>query len=174
MSTGTPTDQVNQSSFLGFNGLSFNADGRNSLFIDLTQEKATDAVIVQYADRVEVYQGYPQGIKITFWGDQFVTTGKIITGTVRFAEFETDPLVAFLHIGKISGSLHAILPGLTRRAVITTVISGNVSSNTSDQFLTALANNNFTMDVVAFTFAIQKTDLPMTGAVNITMGIPAS
>jgi hypothetical protein len=159
---------------MGFDGLRFNADGQNTLDLDLGKAQVAGATVTQYADRVEVYQHGSPGVTMTFRGDRFETTGEKIKGTVKTADFMTDPLEGTLGPGDVSGSLRAVLPVLTQRVVITNIMNGRVSPALADQFRTVSAQNSLQMDSVAYTFDVRKDSLLKTGPANVTLSIPAS
>ncbi len=168
------TGQATQTSPMGFEGLSFNADGTDTLVLNLDQAQNTGAQVTIFSDRVEVYQHSSPGVLITFWGDRFVKIGGNITGKVTKADFVTDPLVANLSIGNVSGSVKAILSSLTERGAVKTTIQGNVSQETVEQFQTITEKNNLQMQSVAYTLDVRKVKIPQTSAANITMSIPPS
>ena len=170
----TPREQISRNYPMGFDGLRFNADGQNTLDLDLNKAQVAGATVTQYTDRVEVYQHGSPGVTMTFRGDRFETTGQKIQGTVKTADFVTDPLEATLGPGDVSGSLRAVLPVLTQQVVITNIMNGRVSPGLSDQFRTVSAQNGFQMDSVAYTFEVRKDSLLKTGQANVTLSIPAS
>jgi hypothetical protein len=159
---------------MGFEGMSYNADGTDTLDLNLDQAQNTGAQVTVFSDRVEVYQHNSPGVLITFWGDQFDTIGRNITGKVTKAEFVTDPLVANLSLGNVSGSVNAILSSLTQKGAVKTTIQGDVSQETAEQFQTITQKNNLQMQSIAYTFDVQKANIPKTGAANVTMSIPPS
>jgi PGF-pre-PGF domain-containing protein len=166
--------QASQTSPMGFEGMSYNADGTDTLDLNLDQAQNTGAQVTVFSDRVEVYQHNSPGVLITFWGDNFVKIGQNITGKVTKAEFVTDPLVANLSLGNVSGSVNAILSSLTQKGAVKTTIQGNVSQETAEQFLTITQKNNLQMQSIAYTLDVRKANIPQTGAANVTMSIPLS
>jgi hypothetical protein len=159
---------------MGFEGMSYNADGTDTLDLNLDQAQTIGAQVTVFSDRVEVYQHNSPGVLITFWGDRFVKIGGNITGKVTKAEFVTDPLVAKLSIGEVAGSVNAILSSLTQKGAVKTTIQGNVSQETAEQFQTITHKNNLQMQSIAYTLDVQKANIPQTGAANVTMSIPPS
>jgi PGF-pre-PGF domain-containing protein len=166
--------QASQTSPMGFEGMSYNADGTDTLDLNLDQAQTIGAQVTVFSDRVEVYQHNSPGVLITFWGDRFVKIGGNITGKVTKAEFVTDPLVAKLSIGEVAGSVNAILSSLTQKGAVKTTIQGNVSQETAEQFQTITHKNNLQMQSIAYTLDVQKANIPQTGAANVTMSIPPS
>jgi len=164
---------VSQSTPLGFAGMSFNADGQNTLDISLADAQAAGATVTSYFNRIEVYQHHSPGVTITFWGDNFTITRDRIVGKASRAEFVTDPLNAALDFGNVSGSVHATLPMLTQRALINTTISEAVSAETLGQFREIANRNMFTLQDVAYTLEVKKINLK-TGPANVTFTIPTS
>lgn len=169
----SPPEQVSRNYLMGFEGLRFNADGQNTLELDLGKAQGAGASVTQYSDRIEVYQHGSPGVIMTFWGDRFDTSGEKIRGPVKTADFVTDPLEARITPGFVSGSVRAVLPVLTRQVVINNIINGKVSSDLSDKFRAVSANNNLEMDSVAYTFEVRKDSLLKTGPANVTLAIPA-
>jgi hypothetical protein len=170
------TGQASQTSPMGFDeGLSFNPDGSGTLDLNIEQvETIGGAQVTVYSDKVQVYQHSSPGVLITFWGNRFVKIGGNITGKVTKADFVTDPLVANLSIGNVSGSVKAILSSLTERGAVKTTIQGNVSHETEAQFQTITYKNNLEIQSIAYTLDVRKSNIPQTGAANITMSIPPS
>ena len=166
--------QASQTSPMGFDGLSYNADETGTLELNLDQAQTIGAQVTVLSDRVEVIQRNSPGVLITFWGDRFVIIGRNITGKVTKAEFVTDPLIANLSLGNVSGSVNAILSSLTQKGAVKTTIRGNVSQETAEQFQTITQKNNLQMQSIAYTFDVQKANIPKTGAANVTMSIPPS
>jgi hypothetical protein len=156
----------------GFQGMTFNANNQNSLDIDLSAARSAGATVTQYFDRVEVYQHHSPGVLFTFWGDKFENSNGRITGVVKRAEFVTDPLYANLSIGNVSGSIHALLPSLTRPALINTTVSDAVDTATINRFRGIVAGSNLVMDSTAFTMDVKKFDVT-TGPANVTLTIPS-
>jgi hypothetical protein len=157
---------------MGFEGMSFNADGSNSLSLDLGQAEVAGATVTVYADSVTVYQHSSPGVLITFWSDNLQIKNRKITGTVKKAEFATDPLLANLSIGNVSGSLRADLPALTQRVTIDNTISGNVNADLINRFRGITALNNLSMDSIAYTMDVRRVNLSHTGTANVTLTIP--
>ncbi|WAC04621.1 MAG: hypothetical protein OS112_09180 [Methanoregula sp.] len=158
---------------MGFDGMSFNAEGDNSLSLDMGAADAAGAVVTVSGESVTVYQHSSPGVLITFWGEKFTIKDRKIKGKVTRAEFATDPLLANLSIGNVSGSIRADLPALTQRVAIDNTINGIVSPAVMNQFRTIAEQNNLSMDAVAYTMDIRKVNLS-TGAANVTMTIPPS
>ncbi|MDD1700255.1 MAG: PKD domain-containing protein, partial [Methanoregula sp.] len=164
--------QASQSSPMGFEGLSFNDDGTNTLNLDLDQAETIGAQVTIYFNRVEVYQHNSPGVLITFWGDQFDISQRNITGKVTKAEFVTDPLSANLTLGNVSGSVRADLSALTQTGILNTTISGNINQEIAEKFLTITLKHNLQLDGVAYTLDFRKYNITRTGAANVTMSIP--
>ena len=158
---------------IGFPGLTFNADGKNTLILDLNAAHAAGAVVTSYFDRIEVYQHNSPGVLITFWGDQFNTTSQTITGTVSHAEFTTDPLNATFPLGTVSGSVHAALPALNQPGLLTKTLTSPVNAATTSRFSDITAGSSLNMNAVAYTLTVKKENLT-TGAANVTLTVPAS
>jgi len=158
---------------IGFPGLTFNADGKNTLILDLNAAHAAGAVVTSYFDRIEVYQHNSPGVLITFWGDQFNTTSQTITGTVSHAEFTTDPLNATFPLGTVSGSVHAALPALIQPGLLTKTLTSPVNAATTSRFSDITAGSSLNMNAVAYTLTVKKENLT-TGAANVTLTVPAS
>jgi PKD repeat protein len=157
----------------GFPGLSYNANGKGTVSIDMASAAAAGATVTTYFDRVTVYQHHSPGVLLTFWGNNFTFNKGSITGPVSRAEFVTDPLNATLAFGNISGSVHAELPALTQRVYLNLTVPGNVSTETLTQFQDILSGNGLQLNTVAYTFSVQKVNLT-TGPANVTFTIPAS
>jgi len=170
---GAPAYGAFESFPVGFIGMSYNADGLGNLDISLAAAKAAGATVTTYFNRVEVYQHHSPGVLITFWGDHFTLGNGSVTGPVTKAEFITDPLNATLAIGKVSGSVHAVLPELTQRTFMNNTISGNVSAGTRDRFEEILNRNNLDLGSIAYTLDVKKINLT-TGPANITLTLPAT
>jgi hypothetical protein len=77
-------------------------------------------------------------------------------------------------MGSVSGSIHAILPALTQRVSIDNIINGNVSTDIKEQFRRVTLRNNLSMEAVAYTMDVHRTNLPTTGAANVTLTVPVS
>jgi hypothetical protein len=159
---------------MGFDGMSYNAVGDSTLDINLDAAQAAGATITSFPDRLELYQHNSPGVLVTFWGDQFDYTSTRITGKVDRAEFATDPLVAGLSYGNVSGSIRAVLPALTQRVVINNTIRNIASPVVTRQFDDVLQKNNLTLDSVAFTMTVERVNLSSTGAANVTFTLPTT
>jgi hypothetical protein len=157
---------------MGFEGMSFNAEGDNALSLDMGLADAAGAVVTITAESVSVYQHSSPGVLITFWSDNLRIKNRKILGTVKKAEFATDPLLANLSIGNVSGSIRADLPALTQRVTIDNTINGNVSTEITNKFRTAAAEHNLQLQNVAYTLDVRKVNLTKTGAANVTLTIP--
>ena len=158
---------------IGFPGLTFNADGKNTLILDLDAAHTAGAVVTSYFDRIEVYQHNSPGVLITFWGDQFNTANKTITGTASQAEFTTDPLNATFPLGTVSGSVHAALPALIQPGILTKTLTSPVNATTTSRFSDITAGSSLNINAVAYTLTVKKENLT-TGAANVTLTVPAS
>jgi hypothetical protein len=158
---------------IGFPGLTFNADGKNTLILDLDAAHTAGAVVTSYFDRIEVYQHNSPGVLITFWGDQFNTANQTITGTASHAEFTTDPLNATFPLGTVSGSVHAALPALIQPGILTKTLTSPVNATTTSRFSDITTGSSLNMNAVAYTLTVKKENLT-TGAANVTLTVPAS
>ncbi len=165
--------QVSQSYPMGFEGLSYNANGQDMLSIDLSAAEAAGARVTMYPDHIDIYQHHSPGVLLTFWGNHLGIENGRVTGQVSRAEFVTDPLNATLAFGNVSGSVHAALPRLDQRVYLNITISENVSTDTLDQFQNILGSNGLQLNRAAFTLDMQKVNLT-TGPANITFTVPAS
>jgi hypothetical protein len=70
--------------------------------------------------------------------------------------------------------VNAILSSLTQKGAVNTTIQGNVSQETAEQFQTITLKNNLQMQSIAYTLDVRKSNIPTTGAANVTMSIPPS
>ncbi len=109
----------------------------------------------------------------TFWGNNLTIKNGNITGPVSRAEFVTDPINATLALGSVSGSVHAVLSELIQRGTIDLTLSGDVSTDTQNQFRDILSRNGLQLDTAAFTLDVHKVNVT-TGPANVTFAIPAS
>ena len=166
--------QAIQTYQLGFDGMSFNADGKNTLNLDVNKAQNSGSTVTVYDDRVEVYQRTQYGVRITFRGDRFVRTGDKISGHVRIADFVTDPVEAPLTPGNVSGTIHAILPALTQTGMITTALDDQPDHILAEQFRMVLTQNGLQMDTVAYTFDVRKENVPKTGEAIVSLTLPES
>jgi hypothetical protein len=170
---GIAAPAASESYPMGFMGLTYNADGQDTISIDIGAAQAAGGTVTIDSNRVEVYQHHSPGVLLTFWGNNFTINNRIITGPVSRAEFVTDPLNATLALGNVSGSVHAALPVLTQRANLDLTIPGSLSRDTLNQFQDVLSRNGLQLDSVAYTLNVQKFNLT-TGPANVTFTIPSS
>jgi len=170
---GIAADGVSMSYPVGFEGLVYNENGYQILEVNLDGARRAGATVTQYFNRVEIYQHHSPGVLLTFWGDRFDIVNGNLTGKVTRAELVTDPLNATLKQGAVSGAVHAVLPALTTRGLITTTLTENVSAGVLAQFETIAAGNGLRMNTVGFTYTINKVNLT-TGPANVTFSVPAS
>ncbi|MGD0535734.1 MAG: fibronectin type III domain-containing protein [Methanoregula sp.] len=154
-------------------GIIYNADGQGTLFVGIDSAHAAGATVTIFADRIEIYQHHSPGVLFTFWGNNLTINNGNITGLVSRAEFVTDPLNATLVPGTVSGSVHATLLKLIQRGTIDLTLSGDVSTDTQNQFRDILSRNGLPLDAVALTLDVHKVNLT-TGPANVTFAIPAS
>ena len=174
-STNNPdiaTPVVSENYPMGFPGLIYNANGLDTLFLDIGATQDAGATVTIFSDHVEVYQHHSPGVHITFWGNNIEVKNDIIRGPVSRAEFVTDPLNATLKLGNVSGSVHATLPELTHEVYLNLAISDNVSTKTRNQFQNIVSSHDLQLDTIAYTLNVQKLNLT-TGPANVTFTIPA-
>jgi PGF-pre-PGF domain-containing protein len=165
---------TSQSYPLGFEGLSYNADGQGTLSLDLAAAKTAGATVTSYFNRVEVYQHHSPGVTFTFWGDHFTVSTVSITGPVTRAEFVTDPLNATIGMGIVSGSVRADLPSLApQRGWVNNTISDTVLPDTLATFKAITDANGLSLQNVAYTLQVKKAGVE-TGPSNVTLTVPAS
>jgi hypothetical protein len=112
-------------------------------------------------------------VLFTFWGYNLTIKNRNITAPVSRAEFVTDPINATLALGSVSGSVHAVLSELIQRGNIDLTLSGDVSTDTQNQFRDILNRNGLQLDTAAFTLDVHKVNVT-TGPANVTFAIPAS
>ena len=158
---------------LGFEGLTYNADGQGTLSINLANAKAAGATVTTYFNRVEVYQHHSPGVTTTFWGDHFMIGNGSVSGRVIKAEFVTDPLNTTLDYGPVTGSVKAVLPALTHPGWVNNTIAENASADTRDKFTGIARANGLSLQDIAYTLAVKKNGIT-TGPANITFTIPAA
>ena len=159
---------------VGFEGMSYNAEGAGGLSIDTAAAEGASATISVTSTEVSVYQHGSPGVLITFYGEQFRREGKFIKGKVKKADFVTDPLIVNATGGVVSGSIRAVLTALTQHVTIENTISGNLTDDTTNRFRTVMAQNNLPFGGTAYTFTVRKGNLTSTGAANITLTVPSS
>jgi hypothetical protein len=114
---------------------------------------------------------------MTFWGNQFENKNGTITGTIKYADFVTDPIIANLTtLGNmtVSGSIHAGLPYLTQPVTLDTTLNGNVSADVTGQFRNVVSQNNLQLENIAYTMDLRRVNLTSTGPANVTLTIPPS
>jgi hypothetical protein len=169
-----PVAQNSLSYPIGFEGLSYNMDGKGTLSLDLAAAKSVEATVTLYFNRVEVYQHDSPGVTITFWGDNFTTTAQSVTGPVTRAEFVTDPLNAAIGTGSVSGTVHAVLPSLApQKGWVNNTITDTVSPGILTTFRGIAGANGLSLQDVAYTLQVKKAGVE-TGPSNITLTVPAS
>jgi hypothetical protein len=166
--------QATTSYQVGFDGLMYNVDGKNTLDIDLAKARRSLATVSVYQDRVEVYQRDPDGVLITFRGSTFTLQGDRISGPVTSADLVTDPVEAPLTPGTVSGSVWAVLPELTQRGTLKTTISDTPSSSLVDLFRSILEQNGLVYDTVAYIFDIRKSSMPRSANASVNLTLPES
>lgn len=157
---------------VGFDGLSFNADGRNTLDIDLARARRSLATVSVYRDRVEIYQRAPDGVRVTFRGSTFAVQGDRISGPVTSAEMVTDPVEAPLNPGIVSGSVRTVLPELTRQGSLKTTISDRPDSSLVDQFREILVRSGLPFGEVAYIYDVRKSSMPRAASASVNLTLP--
>jgi hypothetical protein len=173
--TTTPIPSVGQAAStyqVGFDGLSYNADGRNTLDLDLQKARRSMATVAVYSDRVEIYQRAPDGVHVTFKGENFALQGDKITGPVTTADYVTDPVEAPLTPGMVSGSVRASFPSLTQPGMLRTTIGDRPDPSLVDQFRTVMEQNSLAYDTVAYTYDVRKSNMPPAGNAAVTLTLP--
>jgi hypothetical protein len=177
MATTTHIPSVGQASTsyqVGFDGLSYNADGKNTLDVDLAKARRSLATVSVYADRVEIYQRAPDGVLVTFRGTGFAVQGDRVTGPVKSADLITDPVEAPLTPGIVSGSVRAVIPELTRQGTIRTTIDDRPGSSLIDQFRSVLDQNGLEYGTIAYTYDVRKSNMPKTTNASVNLTLPES
>jgi hypothetical protein len=170
----SPSGQAFQSYPIGWSpGIIYNADGQGTLFVGIDGAHTAGATVTIFADRIEIYQHHSPGVLFTFWGYNLTIKNRNITAPVSRAEFVTDPINATLALGSVSGSVHAVLSELIQRGNIDLTLSGDVSTDTQNQFRDILNRNGLQLDTAAFTLDVHKVNVT-TGPANVTFAIPAS
>jgi hypothetical protein len=173
----TPIPSVGQatSSYqVGFDGLSYNADGKSTLDLDLAKARRSLATVSVYTDRVEIYQRAPDGVLVTFRGTDFAVKGDRVTGPVKSAYLITDPVQAPLTPGIVSGSVRATIPELTRQGTIKTTIDDRPGPSLIDQFRSFLVQNGLEYGMIAYIYDIRKSNMPRIGSALVNLTLPES
>ena len=154
--------------------MSYNADGQNSVSIDLSSAAQAHATVTTFFDHVEVYQHASPGVRINFYFDKYDLKNNVITGTAKSAAFETDPLTVNVSTGKVAGSVRAILNSIGQPVKIENTITGDIPLTTFEKYNTLLAQNNQSVAGIAYLMKFQRGNLTSTGAANVTMTVPQS
>jgi hypothetical protein len=157
---------------IGFDGLRYNADGKNTLDLDLAKARRSLATVSVYTDRVEIYQRGPDGVLVTFRGNNFAVQQDRVTGPVTSADFITDPVRAPLTPGIVSGSVRAGFPELTQQGTLKTTVSDRPASTLVDLFRSVLEQNGLEFGLVACIYDIRKIAMPLSGSALVTLTIP--
>jgi hypothetical protein len=165
--------EVTENYPIGFVGLVYNADDQKTLELDLDKAAAAGATVTLYSDHIDVYQHGSPGMHLTFWGDNFTVTNHRIVKQVKSAELTTDPLVATLSIGTVSGSIHAVSTRILHPATIRNTISDNLTAGIIDLFHAAADQHNLTIESVAYTFEVTRINLSKAETANISVSLPA-
>jgi hypothetical protein len=165
---------VTESYPTGFEGLIYNADGKNTLQLDIDKAASVHADVMIYPDHIDIYQHGSPGVLFTFWGNTSDIKSRKIIQKMDSAELKTDPLTADFTMGPVSGSVHGILSALLLPAVIKNTISGNVSPEIYGQFHSVTAKNNLQLENIVYTFEVQRINFPKTGPANVTLTLPES
>ncbi|OPY37941.1 MAG: hypothetical protein A4E35_00996 [Methanoregula sp. PtaU1.Bin051] len=158
---------------VGFYGLSFNADNRNMLELDLGAAQTVNAEVTSFPDRIEVYQHSSPAVLITFWGNAFEYSDGKIVGKVTRSDFVTSPLTSNITEGDVTGSIRVQLLALEGRADCRTMFDANATAGEESQFRDMATSQNLAYTSTAFTFNITKVNLAQTGTANLTFTVPA-
>jgi hypothetical protein len=159
---------------VGFDGLSYNADGRNTLDLDLARARRSLATVSVYKDRVEIYQRAPDGVLVTFRGDTFSVQGDRVTGPVTSADLVTDPVEAPLTPGIVSGSVRAGIPELTRQGTMKTTIDDRPAPSLVEQIRLLLVQYGLDYDTTAYSYDVRKSGMPRTTNASVNLTLPES
>jgi hypothetical protein len=173
--TTTPIPSVGEKTAsyqVGFDGLSYNADGRNTLDIDLAKARRSLATVSVYKDRVEIYQRAPDGVLVTFRGNTFAVQGDRVTGPVTSADLVTDPVEAPLTPGIVSGTVRTVLPELTQQGSLKTTITDRPDSSLVDQFRQLLLKSSLPFGEVAYIYDIRKSSMPRAANASVNLTLP--
>lgn len=157
---------------IGFDGLRYNADGKSTLDLDLAKARRSRATVTVYTDRVEIYQRAPEGVLMTFRGNNFAVQQDTVTGPVTSADFITDPVRAPLTPGMVSGSVREGFPELTRQGTLKTTVSDRPASTLVDLFRSVLAQNGLEFGLVAYIYDVRKISMPLSGSALVTLTLP--
>jgi hypothetical protein len=166
--------QATASYKVGFDGLRYNADGKNTLDLDLAKARRSRATVSVYADRVEIFQRDPEGVLMTFRGTTFMVEGDKVTGPVKSADFVTDPVEAPLTPGMVSGAVRTGFPELTQQGTISTTISDRPAPLLVDQFRSVMAQNGLEFGTVAYTYDVRKSTMPPAESATVFLVLPES
>ena len=105
--------------------MSYNADGQNSVSIDLSSAAQAHATVTTFFDHVEVYQHASPGVRINFYFDKYDLKNNVITGTAKSAAFETDPLTVNVSTGKVGrvtqSAKISLIAKIPKRSMISTL-----------------------------------------------------
>lgn len=165
--------QVSETYPVGFYGLTFNADGKNTLELDLGAAQTAGAEVTTYPDRVEIYQHSSPEVRITFRGTGFEYRDGKLYGTVTAADFVTSPLTGTISGGDVTGSIRVRLLALSGRADCTNMIDANVTADVESLFSSTAAAHDRGYNGTAFTFNVTKLNLDRTGSADLTFTIPS-
>lgn len=168
-------EEVSQNYTAGFVGLLYNADGNNTLDLDISKAKASGAAVTIEPDHIDVYQHESPGVLFRFWLDtsDIRNTTRIVK-PANSAELWTDPLVANFTTGTFSGSLHASPTRVLPPSMLNITLSRCIPPWVTERILTVSAQNNLEPNDVVYTMKVVWVHLPETSAANATMTLPAS
>lgn len=187
-------DEVSRNYTAGLSGLVYNADGNQTLDLDIGKARAAGATVTVSTDHIDVYyrnaseylvspdpssidpdRNRPSGILLRFLSDTAdIQNATRITRPVKNAELWTDPLRANLSTGPFSGSVHAIPAHILPASAINVTISRCIPEETLEKVRYLSAENNLTLENTVYLMNVTWTGVPDARVADVTLTLPPS
>lgn len=159
----------------GFRGLLYNADGSNTLDMNISTARAAGAAITIEPDHIDAYPPGLPGLVLRFRVD--TSAGANLAGiekNVTGAELRTGPLVGNFTTGTFSGSLHAVPARILPRSTINVALTTCIPEPVRETVRILSSQNNLALKDIPCMMNVTTTDLTETAPAEVSMTLPAS
>jgi hypothetical protein len=168
-------NEVSANYTAGFEGLLYNADGNNTLDLDIWKARAVGATITIEPDHIDAYPHESPGAFLRFRLDTSDRSNPTrIVKKVNSAELWTGPLVGNFTTGMFSGSLHAVPTRILQASVINVTLTTCIPEPVREKVRNVSAQNQLELENIPIMMNVTRVNLPQTGAAEVSMTLPAS
>jgi len=168
-------DEVSQDYSAGCAGLLYNADGNNTLDLDIREAQASGADVSIEPDHIDIYPHKSADLFFRFplETSDIGNTTKVVKHATS-AEIWAGPLGADFTTGLFSGSFHAMPTRILPLSRVNITLSACIPEEVIEKIRNVSAQNNLELEDIPFTMNVSTINLPETGSAQVTMTLPVS